>query len=734
MQQKNSFTTTINDVTITTTFTDLAENAGGSVFVEAGDTVVFVSATMSEHEASQDYFPLSVEFEERFYSVGAILGSRFVRREGRPSQEAVLNARIIDRTIRPLFPKALHNEVQVVAMVLSLGSYNPDVLAVMGASLALGTSSIPWNGPVSAVRFSQSTDGWQPFTNFEEAKDLPDHILLCGKEEKITMIEMEGKEVAEEQVAQVGEQAMHILADLQKFQQEVIAQIGRKKQEAPIVELSDAAKNIFDTAISSKIKQAMFSSEGSVEAVQEEWRKLLEEKEITDDKKVVDGYFEDMVDELVHTEAVENGRRADERGMDEVRPLYTQAGGISARLHGSGIFYRGGTHVFTALTLGSPGDALSLNTIEDPETDERFMHHYNFPPYSTGEVGRIGSPKRREIGHGALAEKALRNVLPSQDDFPYTMRLVSECFASNGSTSMGSVCASTLALMDGGVPILAPVAGIAIGLMQKGDKYVLLTDIQGPEDHHGAMDFKVAGTKNGITAIQMDVKIEGITLAILAEALERGRAARLHILEAITKELPESRASLSPHAPHIETLTIDPECIGMVIGTGGKTIKQLRTDTGVDSIDIEDDGTVSVSGSKDAVASAIEKIHAMTRSFEVGDTVDDAVIKNITDFGAFAELSPSKDGMIHVSEFSPQRIDTVASVVSPGDTVPVIVKEVRPDGRIALSVKDRDPSFFDAVLQNTDRSDTRSHNKHRHNDRGKGRKFFGGRNKKQRRQ
>ena len=485
-----------------------------------------------------------------------------------------------------------------------------------------------------------------------------------------------------------------------KFQQEVIAEIGREKIEISTPEISAEAKKIFDETIFPKVKEAVFSSEISLDAVQKEWGKLLEEKEVADDRKVTDRYFEDMVDALVHREAVENKRRVDGRGMDEVRSLYAQAGGLSSRLHGTGIFYRGGTHVFTALTLGSPGDALALNTIEDPEADERFMHHYNFPPYSTGEVGRIGSPKRREIGHGALAEKALRNVLPPQDNFPYTMRLVSECFASNGSTSMGSVCASTLALMDGGVPIIAPVAGIAVGLMQQGDKHILLTDIQGLEDHHGAMDFKVAGTQNGITAIQMDVKVEGITLAVLGEALEKGKAARLHILETITQELSKPRASLSPYAPHIETMMIDPDSIGTVIGTGGKTIKQLRADTGVDSIDIEDDGVVSVSGSKEAVVSAMEKIHDMTRSFEVGDTFDDAVIKKITDFGAFAELSPNKDGMIHVSEFSPQRIDTVGSVVSVGDVVPVVVKEVRPDGRVALSVKDRDPSFFDEVLKN----------------------------------
>ena len=722
MQQKNTFTTTINDVTLTATFTDLAENAGGSVFIEAGDTVVFVSATMSEQEASQDYFPLSVEFEERFYSVGAILGSRFVRREGRPSQEAVLNARIIDRTIRPLFPKELYNEVQVVAMVLSFGAYNPDVLAVIGASLALGTSSIPWNGPVSAVRFSQSGDAWKPFTNFDESKDLTDHVLLCGKEEKITMIEMEGKEVSEKQISQVAAQAMDALSELQRFQQGIVDEIGREKKQLSAVSLSDEAKQLFDSVIRPKAEQVIFSSDLGLDSVQREWGQLLEEKGVADDRKVADSYFEEMVDLLVHTEAVENGRRADGRGADEVRSLYAQAGGMSTRLHGSGIFYRGGTHVFTALTLGSPGDALSLNTIEDPETDERFMHHYNFPPYSTGEVGRIGSPKRREIGHGALAEKALRNVLPSQDDFPYTMRLVSECFASNGSTSMGSVCAATLALMDGGVPISAPVAGIAIGLMQKGDTYTVLTDIQGPEDHHGAMDFKVAGTKNGITAIQMDVKIEGITLAILSEALEKGRIARMHILETITQEISEPRDSLSPYAPHIESITIDPDCIGMVIGTGGKTIKQLRTDTGVESIDIEDDGTVSISGGKNEVAAAVQRIQDMTRVFEVGDTLD-AVIKNITDFGAFAEMSPSKDGMIHVSEFSPQHIDSVNSVVSVGDTVPVVVKEVRPDGRIALSVKDRDPSFFDSVVKNTDTAHSRDSGRSSHGRREK--KSFG---------
>ena len=705
MQDKNVFTGEFGGVSVTATFTDLAKNASGSVFVEAGDTVVFVSATMSAQQAKQDYFPLSVEFEERFYSVGAILGSRFVRREGRPSQEAVLNARIIDRTIRPLFPKMMRNEVQVIAMVVSFGSYNPDVLAVIGASLALGTSSIPWDGPISAVRFSHSEDGWSPFTRFDVAKSLTDHILLCGTEDRVVMVEMEGKEVSEHQISEVVTQSADVLRAMQTFQKDIIGAIGKEKTSITNPTLPDDLQSALDTTFRPKVVQAVFSSDDDTDlsTVRSEWHALLQEKDV--EQGVGDLFFEDMVDSVVHAEAVDHGSRADGRGLDEVRPIYSQAGKVSARLHGSGIFYRGGTHVFTALTLGSPGDALSLNTIEDPETDERFMHHYNFPPYSVGEVSRIGSPKRREIGHGALAEKALRSVLPSKDDFPYTMRLVSECFASNGSTSMGSVCAATLALMDGGVPIVAPVAGIAIGLMQKGDKYTLLTDIQGPEDHHGSMDFKVAGTKNGVTAIQMDVKNAGIAPAILAEALERGRVARLSILSVMEQEIPEPRTSLSPHAPHIKTITIDPDLIGSVIGSGGKVIKQLKSDTGVESIDIEDDGTVSVSGGKDEVYSAVQKIESMTRVFEVGDTIDEAVIKNITDFGAFAEISPNKDGMIHLSEFSPKYVTSADTIVSAGDTVPVVVKEIRPDGRIALSVKDRDPTFFDAVLKDVDDSD-----------------------------
>ena len=701
MQQKKTYTADIAGTTITASLTDLAEQADGSALVEAGDTVVFVTAMMSDREATQDYFPLSVDFEERFYSVGAILGSRFVRREGRPSQEAVLNARIIDRTIRPLFPEGLRSEIQIVATVLSFGTCNPDTLALLGASIALGTSRIPWDGPVSGVRFSgNGGDDWKPLAPFDEAKETDNHLLVCGKGGIITMMEAEGVNIPEESIVATSEQALSLIEQLQKFQNDIIRDAGKEKVAVVPKHLSDDAAQLFESSVRSELRDALFSSDRRVESVRESWLGKLRESGAEDDPKVALAHFEKAADDIVHDEAIENGRRADGRGIDEVRSLFAQAGGVSPRLHGSGTFYRGGTHVFTALTLGSPGDALMLNTVEDPDTDERFMHHYNFPPFSGGETGRIGSPKRREIGHGALAEKALRSMLPSKEEFPYTMRLVSECFSSNGSTSMGSVCASTIALMDGGVPLKAPVAGIAIGLMQKGDRSVVLTDIQGPEDHHGDMDFKVAGTKDGITAIQMDVKIDGITLPILTEALERGKRARAAILAAMSEAIAAPRDSLSPHAPHIATLSIHPDMIGSVIGTGGKTINAIRADSGADSIDIEDDGTVSISGQQDAVADAEKRIREMTTPIEVGDTFD-APVRTIKEFGAFVELTPTKDGMVHVSEFSPSRIDTVASVVSVGDTLPVVVKEVRPDGRIALSVKDRDPNFFDGAVPDT---------------------------------
>ena len=692
---KKTFSTTVSGVEIKATVNDWAENANGSVLIEAGDTVVFVTAVMGKGETSQNYFPLSVEFEERFYSAGSILGSRFMRREGRPSQEATLNARIIDRTVRPLFPDGFYKDVQIIATIISFGTYNPDVLAIVGASVALGISDIPWNGPVSAVRFTKKDNAWNAFTPFAEGKELPNELLHCGKDDSITMIEMEGKEVDEKEIIETSVMGQKIIEELQTYQKNIISEMGKEKIAFERVGVSADLKSVFEKDILPSLKTALFDAKQSTSNIRDQWDDIVN-THVSDhsERRACSDYMESVIDDIIHTEAIENKKRSDGRGLDEVRSLYAQAGGVSPRLHGSGTFYRGGTHVFTALTLGAPGDALLLNTVENPEKNERFMHHYNFPPYSTGETGRVGTPKRREIGHGALAEKALRQVLPAESEFPYTIRLVSECFSSNGSTSMASTCASTIALMDGGVPIAAPVAGIAIGLMQRDDKYVLLTDIQGPEDHHGDMDFKVAGTTNGINAIQMDVKVEGITQEILTEALQKGKDARMIVLKTITDVIRNPRESLSEFAPHIKSLKINPSSIGMVIGSGGKTIKNIRSETGVDDIEIDDDGTVTISGSAEGVNKAYDTIYNITKELKVGDELN-VKIRTITEFGAFAEISPGKDGLIHISEISPKRVKKVEDLLSVDDIVPVVVQEFRDDGKISLSIKSRDPKYFD---------------------------------------
>ena len=404
-----------------------------------------------------------------------------------------------------------------------------------------------------------------------------------------------------------------------------------------------------------------------------------------------DMLFEEKTNELIHKEAIDNDRRADSRKMDEIRPLFVQAGGVSPMLHGSGIFYRGGTHVLSVLTLGGPKDSQTIDGMEGEE-DKRFMHHYNFPPFSTGETGRVGSTNRRMIGHGALAEKALSAVIPSQKDFPYTIRIVSEALASNGSTSMGSVCASTLALLDAGVPIKAPVAGIASGLMMNGNKYKVLTDIQGPEDHHGDMDFKVAGTRKGITAVQMDVMVDGIPLKILGEAFGKAKTARLAILDLIEKEISAARPKMSPYAPQIIVTKIKPDQIGLVIGSGGKTIKEIKETTGAE-IDIDDDGTVFLTGKNGSAEKAREIIDDMTREYKPGDTFEGEVVK-VTDFGAFVRIGRTAEGLVHVSELAPWRVDRVSSLVKEGDKVPVVVKETDERGRISLSIKKTAPHFF----------------------------------------
>jgi polyribonucleotide nucleotidyltransferase len=680
-------------------FTDLTNQAHGSVMMRYGETVVLVTAVMG-HKDQPDlpYFPLSVEFEEKFYAAGAILGSRFQRREGRPSDEAILSARIVDRTIRPLFNPALRRDVQIVVTVLAIGEDDPDVLAIIGASLALGVSPIPWAGPIGAVRIAKRTDTGAllinpTFTDRNETR-FDFEVLACGKDDTINMIETAAYEVSEDDVMDVLEAATTLHHDIVAFQNSIIAERGTPKYVVPARVTPPEVEALFAEIFAKKLGTTLFSEQPGkthLYGLKEEWLTAVSQLEVSVGKSLAESFFEEMVNEAIHVGAVEFGKRADGRAMDEVRPLYAKAGGLSPVLHGSGIFYRGDTHIFTALTLGGPEAAQLIDTMEDQSTSKRFMHHYNFPPFSVGETGRVGGFNRRMIGHGALAEKALIPVLPSKEQFPYTVRLVSETMSSNGSSSMGSVCASTLALMDGGVPITKPVAGIASGVMMLGDAYALLTDIQGPEDEHGDMDFKVAGTRDGITAIQMDVKVGGITLPILRGALEKARAARHHILTTLEAEISEPRPHISPRAPEIIALAILPEQIGLVIGGGGKTINKIKEASGVAEITIEEDGTVYITGKQGSAEKAAASIRSLTRVYTVGEKAD-VTITRLAAFGAFAKLDDHHEGLIHISEIAPFRLETVDGVLTEGEVVSVIVAKVE-DGKIGLSIKQADPEF-----------------------------------------
>lgn len=683
-------------------FNDLVDQANGSVMLKYGNTVVLATAVMSKHaKEGQNWFPLTVDYEERFYAAGKILGGQYTRREGRPSDEAILSGRVVDRTIRPLFDQHIRHEIQVVITILAIDQDDPDVLGVIAASLALGTSDIPWNGPVSAVRVSKIKDTDQclinPTYDVRNDPNIELDMIACGKDNNINMIEVGSSELTNEVVHKGLEFASSEIEKIQDFQKKIIAEIGKTKKEMPKAEMPAEVISFFNETTASKLEAAIFSGPGkkNIDALHEEFVKAYVEKYPEGNKSFANEYYEEMVNDMLHKEAIEKNRRADGRTIDEVRSLFAQAGGISSVLHGSGIFYRGGTHVLSALTLGGPQDSQTIEGME-AQLDKRFIHHYNFPPFSSGETGRIGSTNRRMIGHGNLAEKALLAVIPTKELFPYTIRIVSESLASNGSTSMGSVCASTLALMDAGVPITAPVAGIASGLMMSENyatdrKYTLLTDIQGPEDHHGDMDFKVAGTRKGITAIQMDVKVHGVPVKILGEALVKAEKARLQILDVIEKAIPSPRADISPNAPKILIIKIKQDQIGMVIGGGGKTIKDIKERTGAE-IDIDDDGTVYFTGKNGSAEKAKIIVEEMTHEYKSGEKYD-GIITKITDFGAFVRLSGSTEGLVHISEIAPFRIDMVGKYLKEGQTVPVVVKETDDRGRVSLSIKLRDPDF-----------------------------------------
>ena len=697
-----SFETEVAGRKLTATFSDLVNQANGSVIMRYGETTVLVTAVMGRDDKDgMDYFPLTVDFEEKFYAAGRILGGRFMKREGKPSDEAILSGRLIDRTIRPLFDQRIRREVQVVATVLAIDEENdPATLALIGASLALATSDIPWDGPATSVRVGRKRGTSELVIN-PSSKDATEYdlqMLLCGKEEAVLMIESESKEVGEEVYAEAFKLALSEIKKIEEFQKKVIAEIGKSKQTLNLPELSTESLALFEEKIAPRVEQVVFEPKvkGEVYDLQNEWVKIIEQTFPGTDTNPALHHYEQFVDELVHKEAIENNRRADGRAMDKIRPLFAQAGGVSSLLHGTGVFYRGETHVLSVLTLGGPKDAQLIDGME-VRGEKRFMHHYNFPPFSTGETGRMGGANRRMIGHGALAEKALEATLPSQEAFPYTIRIVSESTASNGSTSQASICASSLALMDAGVPITRPTAGIAMGLMSSGSSsgetagYKILTDIQGPEDHYGDMDFKVAGTEVGITAIQLDIKLGGIKPAILVEALGGAKKARLEILAVIKEAIAEPRKDISPVAPKVLRTNIKQDEIGGLIGPGGRVIQGLSAETGAE-IEVDQEGVVTIVGKSGSAEKARDAIVAMFRVPVAGETHDGEVVK-VMDFGIFVKIGPNQEGLVHVSEIAPYRVGDLAKYFKEGEVVPVVVREIDHMGRINLSIKARDPEF-----------------------------------------
>ncbi|BCX15867.1 MAG: polyribonucleotide nucleotidyltransferase [Candidatus Parcubacteria bacterium] len=680
----------------------LAGQANAAVIGQYGETAVLVTVVMGKEDKVIDYFPLTVDYEERFYAAGKVLGSRFLRREGRPSDFAVLSGRLIDRTIRPLFDQGLRREVQVVVTILSYDEENdPDFIALNSASLALAISNIPWKGPVAGLRVLKSREGliFNPL-NSQKNGALKEEggfeAFFSGTKEKINMIELEGNEAKESEVAEAFLKSFEEIKKLIAFQEKIVEEIGQEKEKVLLFEPNPQLVEAVREFASSKLEQALYSSSKAernlgMAQIKEDLIKYLTEDLKSDSLEGLENVWEDLINEIVHRNILALEKRPDGRKLNEIRPLEAYVG-LFKRLHGSALFIRGETQSLAVTTLAAPGFEQLIETME-LSAKRRFIFHYNFPPYSTGEVGRLGMPGRREIGHGALAEKALKNVIPPSDSFPYTIRVVSEILSSNGSSSMASVCAGSLSLMDAGVPIRKAVAGIAMGLItnqgqfQNLPAYKILTDIQGPEDHYGDMDLKVAGTKDGITAIQMDVKVEGIDVEIFSQALAQAKEARLQILEVMNKTLASPRPQLSPYAPVILSVEVKPYQIGSIIGPGGKIINKIIEDFGLESIDIDESGKVYVSAdSLEKAQKAVDFIKSLTHEFFVGEIVEGEVVK-ILDFGAIVDLGGGKDGLIHISELKNGFVQKVSDVVKVGDKVRVKVIKIDENGRISLSLK-----------------------------------------------
>lgn len=676
----------------------LAEQANGSVIVSLDQTIILATAVMSKDDKDDlDYLPLTVDYEEKYYAAGKIYGSRFIRRESRPSENAILTGRLIDRTIRPRFNQKIRRDIQLVITCLSIDDQNdPDILGILAASLALMISDIPWDGPVAGIRIGWSqAAGFIINPTYQERENLDLDIAVSGTKDKINMLEAIAKEVNEDIIEEALNLAQEKIKELIVFQEEIAQKEGKTKTEIRLAEINLDLANATRSFLKNRLENVIYLSdkkeyESKLFNLKQELKNYLLANNYTErDYFQAELVLSEEIDKLIHENIILKEKRPDARKLNEIRSL-DMAIDILPRAHGSALFIRGNTQALSVITLGSPSDVLLIQGMEVTGT-KRFMHHYNFPPYCSGEVGRLGSPSRREIGHGALAEKALINMIPGKEIFPYTIRAVTEILSSNGSTSMASVCATSLALMAAGVPIKEAVAGIAMGLIiDYSGRFKILTDIQGPEDHHGDMDLKIAGTKNGITAIQMDVKIEGVTPQILKEVMLQAKAARLYILEKMRAVISQPRENLSPFAPRIYTVQIKPDKIGEVIGPAGKIINQIIAETGV-TIDIEDSGLVFITSLDEASAEKAKKmIEEIVHDYQIGDVIEGKVIQ-IRDFGAILSFGSGREGLLHISELAPYHVNKVEDIVKLGDTIKVKVKKME-NGKISLSLKDMQPA------------------------------------------
>jgi polyribonucleotide nucleotidyltransferase len=686
--ESKKFTSMVGGKPITFETGTLAGQAGGAVTVRLGDTMIFAAATMSpEIRLGIDYFPLTVDYEERMYAGGRIPGS-FFRREGRPSEEAILIARLTDRPLRPLFPKDLRNDVQVILYSFSVDGENPiDILSINAASAALMISDVPWGGPVAAVRIGRIKEQFiiNPTATEQDNSDLD--LRIAGTRDAILMVECGAQEVPEAVMVEALNFGHQSIQPLIEIQEQMRHEIGKPKQAYPPFILAEAIQTPVNDRVAARLNDTLDTPHTKFElntAITELQQEIVAELTAQDEALIpnVIEAFDETLKSVVRKRILERQLRPDGRGLTDIRPIWGEVG-LSPRAHGSGLFTRGETQVLTLATLGTPRDAQEIDSLTGTEA-KRYMHHYNFPPFSTGEVRPLRGSSRREVGHGALAERALLPVIPPEAEFPYTLRLVSEVLSSNGSTSMASVCGSTLALMDTGVPIKAPVAGVAMGLIKDADQYSILTDIQGMEDHLGDMDFKVAGTRDGITALQMDIKITGITSEIMSKALEQARVARLFILDKILEIIPEPRKELKSFAPRITVLHIPSDKIGAVIGPGGKIIRNIQDETGV-KIDIAEDGTVYIAATDGPAADkAREMVEQITEVPVIGRIYTGRVVRT-TDFGAFVEILPNQDGLVHISQLDSERVNKVEDVVSVGDEITVMITNIDESGKIRLS-------------------------------------------------